>query len=590
MPPGLSLNSTTGEISGTPIGPASNKSYTIIATNDGGNVNTIINIIINDKPPNVNYQMNNVTTIYEATSISFYGVQTGTGIFNYSILPTLPTNLSLNTTTGEISGIPNNSQQNTSYIITASNTGNSINKEINILIKDTPPSVEYNDTNSVISPFFIGDDINILPNNQQGTGIMLYTIIPALTNGISLNATTGEISGTISGIINDNAIIKSYTITATNIGHSVTGYFTLRIYNQQVIFNYNYISNNEVYETVKTWYNSNRTIESLAPNMTQVRKYYDFHGWSLTEGINQPLIDLSLFNPDENTITLYAQWGNIIVDIYDDFYNQYENKFKPNEITDKIDINLVDIETSLISNNEEELYTSYINELNNKNQVFNSAKNTKNNILTVLLSKIVLANNDNDNINNLDILINKNILPDVTTSMFRTEKIKLISALSSTLNNLNLIQTTNFDIQKLRNDFNSDNQSVLVTMENNDEILFTELGVPILYIRKNNDDFYYVKELNGEIITTKTENIKYKITSFPGYIFEYMLGSVSLAITILPPPPPFIPPIKHTQPLAFRISHLVKIENTSRNAGITKFYNAKTKSNCSNSKIKNNFN
>jgi hypothetical protein len=50
------------------------------------------------------------------------------------------------------------------------------------------------------------------------------------------------------------------------------------------------------------------------------------------------------------------------------------------------------------------------------------------------------------------------------------------------------------------------------------------------------------------------------------------------------------PPIKHTEPLAFRISRIVKIANTSRNVGITKFYNANTKNNCSNSQTKNNFN
>lgn len=55
-----------------------------------------------------------------------------------------------------------------------------------------------------------------------------------------------------------------------------------------------------------------------------------------------------------------------------------------------------------------------------------------------------------------------------------------------------------------------------------------------------------------------------------------------------PEPPP--PPIKHTEPLAFRISRVVKIANTSRNSGMTKFYNANTTNNYSNSQPKNNFN
>jgi len=56
---------------------------------------------------------------------------------------------------------------------------------------------------------------------------------------------------------------------------------------------------------------------------------------------------------------------------------------------------------------------------------------------------------------------------------------------------------------------------------------------------------------------------------------------------MLRPEPPHI---KHTEPLAFRISRIVKIANTSRNSGMTKFYNANTTNNYSNSQPKNNFN
>ena len=53
LPTGLSLNGTTGAITGTPSVAASVQPYTITATNSGGSTSTVVSITVNDViPPN----------------------------------------------------------------------------------------------------------------------------------------------------------------------------------------------------------------------------------------------------------------------------------------------------------------------------------------------------------------------------------------------------------------------------------------------------------------------------------------------------------------------------------------------------------
>ena len=63
---------------------------------------------------------------------------TGGPITSYSISPTLPTGLSLNTSTGVISGTPSSSSSSTSYTITATNSGGSSTATLSIAVADVP--------------------------------------------------------------------------------------------------------------------------------------------------------------------------------------------------------------------------------------------------------------------------------------------------------------------------------------------------------------------------------------------------------------------------------------------------------------------
>ena len=61
MPDGLSFDTATGEISGTPAQLLDRTMFTITATNTGGSATTYINITINDEIPTIVYTPDDVS-------------------------------------------------------------------------------------------------------------------------------------------------------------------------------------------------------------------------------------------------------------------------------------------------------------------------------------------------------------------------------------------------------------------------------------------------------------------------------------------------------------------------------------------------
>lgn len=152
LPSGLSFNTTTGIISGTPSVASIASNYTVSATNINGSTTSIVNLAVISAiaaPSSLSYyrQINDMmgdgmTNITESDVIytrgagyPLYAEVTGT-VDSYSITPSLPTGMSFNTTTGQISGSPTNSQGRVEHTITATNAGGSTNTVLRINVND----------------------------------------------------------------------------------------------------------------------------------------------------------------------------------------------------------------------------------------------------------------------------------------------------------------------------------------------------------------------------------------------------------------------------------------------------------------------
>ncbi len=135
LPSGLSLDDSTGIISGTPSATSTQTTYTVTATNSGGSTTFDVVIEVNHAAPtNLSYATPN-SYIKDSAITPLTPTITGADL-TYSISPTLPSGLSLDDSTGIISGTPSATSTQTTYTVTATNSGGSTTFDVVIAVGD----------------------------------------------------------------------------------------------------------------------------------------------------------------------------------------------------------------------------------------------------------------------------------------------------------------------------------------------------------------------------------------------------------------------------------------------------------------------
>ena len=231
LPSGLSLNTSTGVITGTPTAVSAATTYTVTATNTGGTANVSLSITVNDVVPSLTYSANPATYQVGSAIASNTPTNTGGAVVSYSVSPALPAGLALNTTTGLITGTPSAITSNATYTVTGTNSGGSATVGVQIRVNDIAPAFTYS-TNPAI--YVLGSAITTNTISSTGGTIVSFSVSPALPAGLSLNTSTGAVTGTPTAV----AANATYTVTATNTGGTATVGLVIRVNDTAPVFTY----------------------------------------------------------------------------------------------------------------------------------------------------------------------------------------------------------------------------------------------------------------------------------------------------------------------------------------------------------------
>jgi len=226
LPKGLTLNTTTGVISGIPEVEVPEADYVITASNPYGSTSCVLSITVNEKAPS-DLTYSTASAVYtQGVRIADNVPSVKGSITSWSITPALPQGLILNTTTGVISGTPEVVQVGKSYTVTAGNSQGSVIAVISIKVNHVAPAaLVYTPSTAVASVYIkifgtyicIPQNVNFVPS-FSGT-VTSWSINKTLPSGITLNQTTGVISG--SARLPRGSKIY-YTVTAGNSGGSTS--------------------------------------------------------------------------------------------------------------------------------------------------------------------------------------------------------------------------------------------------------------------------------------------------------------------------------------------------------------------------------
>ena len=227
LPSGLSLNTVTGVISGTPTAVSATATYTVTATNSAGSTTASLNIAVQAQatvpPTGLSYSTN--PAVYTVGAVIAPNTPSigGGAVASYSVSPPLPAGLALNSTTGVITGNPNAVTATAIYNVTANNAAGSTTGSLTItVVAQVPVGLSYS-TNPAV--YTVGTAI--APNTPSigGGAVASYSVSPPLPAGLVLNSTTGVITG----IPTTATPAASYTVTASNTGGASTASLSINI-------------------------------------------------------------------------------------------------------------------------------------------------------------------------------------------------------------------------------------------------------------------------------------------------------------------------------------------------------------------------
>ena len=220
LPAGLSINTSTGVVSGTPSAASVAANYTVTVSDGATSATAIITIGVSGTAtlsPSTQTVTGRVGAAITATTAF---TSTGLGTRYFSIAPALPPGLVFSSSTGVLSGTATAARGATTYVVTAADGTNYAVATMRLTISAVPVMTPASQAVSgVVGTAIATTSVFAAPTV---TGTKTFTVSPALPAGLTLNAATGTVSGTPTAVSTQT----TYVITGTDGTNSSANFAT----------------------------------------------------------------------------------------------------------------------------------------------------------------------------------------------------------------------------------------------------------------------------------------------------------------------------------------------------------------------------
>jgi hypothetical protein len=194
LPAGLTMNTATGVVSGTPTEASVAANYTVTVSDGATSATATITIAVSGTAtlsPGTQTVTGRVGAPITATTAL---TSSGLGTRFFSIAPALPAGLTFNSTTGILSGTASEAKAAAIYVVTAADGTNYAVATMRVTIAAVPVMTPATQSISgLIGTAIAATSAFAAPTV---TGTKTFSVSPALPAGLSLNTATGVVSGT----------------------------------------------------------------------------------------------------------------------------------------------------------------------------------------------------------------------------------------------------------------------------------------------------------------------------------------------------------------------------------------------------------